>query len=142
MIRADLRRVPSRLDRIAHACLSEAEESLRESSLTVTEQLNELPDYPLDPERMKEAVGSLLSESIRRAGSGARLRVTVKGGRHAIMVSAKAPGEGIDPDDAPLAVPARAAEIAEAHGGRAWANGRPGRGITFYLTLPVPPIDV
>ena len=137
---ATLHRAPARLDRIARECLAAAAASLQGHALTVDDQVaGDLPDYPMDELRMREAVGCLLEESIRRADASSRLRLTVKAGRHGIMLSVKAPGRGIDPRRDQDAVPTRAADIAAAHGGRAWANGRAGRGVTFYLTLPLPP---
>ncbi|MGH9866573.1 MAG: hypothetical protein ACREAA_00205 [Candidatus Polarisedimenticolia bacterium] len=135
-----LHRAPARLDRIARECLVEAAQSLQGHALTVSEQLaGDLPDYPMDAPRIKEAVVCLLEESIRLAAANSRLRLTVKAGRHGLMLSVKAPGPGIDPLHEKDAVPERAAGIAAAHGGRVWANGAVGRGVTFYLTLPIPP---
>jgi len=127
----------TRLDEIARACLREAGEALRGRGLTVAEQVpGEFPEHPADRAMVARGVEAMLHEAIQRAAPGSQLRVTVKAGPHAFMISIKAPGEGVDPAASEQAVPRAATEAAAAHGGRAWANGLPGRGITFYLTLP------
>ncbi len=136
---------PERLDALVEECLREAARPLAERSLSVTHQIGvDLPDHPMDRPLMKEAIHCLLGEAIRSAARGARLRITVKANRSALMLSVKAPGPGLSAvqreilftGDARPGTLARARAIVDAHGGVAWANGLPGRGATFYVTLP------
>jgi hypothetical protein len=130
---------------VARECLQEAAPRIQAGALTVSEQMAEPAEIAgaapgsVDRALLKRGVAALIDEAIRRAARGSRLRITVKAGPHASMIAVKAPGDGIDPADADGAVPAAAVEAAAAHGGRAWANGRRGRGITWYLTLPAAP---
>jgi hypothetical protein len=54
------------------------------------------------------------------------------------MSSSLNPISEFDPDLEPAmrGVPSNTASIVEAHGGRSWAVGSPGRGATFYFSLP------
>ncbi|HKY32916.1 MAG TPA: ATP-binding protein [Candidatus Polarisedimenticolia bacterium] len=141
-----LRLEPARLDVLVDECLDEAEPEISGRSLSVARLLaRAIPEHPLDRLLMKEAVRALLDEAIRRAGEAARLRVMVKSGPNALMFAVKAPGAGLDAaqrealfEKKPLpGTPARARAIVTAHGGSVWANGMPGKGVTFYATLPV-----
>ena len=99
----------------------------------------------MDRVLIKEALDCLIREAISRAAATSRLRVTIKSNRNALMFAVKAPGSGLtepqreglftgEPRPGTLA---RARAIVVAHGGVAWANGLPGKGITYYLSLPI-----
>ncbi len=139
-------RAPERFDQVVEECLKEADRELAARSLTVTHQIGaEIPEYPLDRPLVKEAVHCMISEAIRSAHDSGRLRVTVKASRHALMLAIKAPGPGLTEvkreilftGDARPSTMARARAIIAAHGGVTWANSMPGRGVTFYLSLPL-----
>ena len=139
-------RKPERLDSLLEECLREAGNDMAERSLAVTHQVGgEIPDYPLDRGLIKEAVRCLLTKAIRATRDSGRLRVTLKSNQNAVMLAVKAPGQGLtdvqreilftgDPDPGTLA---RVRSIVSAHGGVTWANSMPGKGITYYLSLPV-----
>ena len=141
-----LKRRPEHLDRIVGECLDEAAAALAARGVAVKRHIDAgIPDYPLDRALFKEAVGILIAEAIRVVKPVRGLRVTVKGGRNALMVAVKAPGPGLDDerretlfagDPAPGTL-ARARAIIASHEGVMWANGIAGLGITFYITLPV-----
>jgi len=136
---------PIRLGDLVEECLkgrSTAGDELR----PITKQIAaELPEYPIDPGLMKEAIEILLREASARASATARLRLTVKANRSALMLAVKSPGPGLDTaqrgtlfegEPRPCSLP-RAREIIVAHGGVIWANGLPGKGITYYFSLPI-----
>jgi len=139
---------PVRLDTVVEECLDEAAPALAARSLAVTRQIGSgLGESLMDRALVKEAVACLLAEAIRSVETGGRLRVTVKANRSAAMLAVKAPGEGLTEvqreilftGEAKPGTLARARAIVTAHGGMAWANGRPARGATYYVTLPARP---
>jgi len=146
---------PVRLDAVVEDCLKEASGQLAARALAVTRQIGSGIDASMmDRALVKEAVSSLIAAAIRSVEPGGRLRVTVKANRNATMLAVKAPGPGLTEvqreilftGDAKPGTLARARAIVTAHGGMAWANGRPGRGATYYVTLPTrtaaePPAD-
>lgn len=141
----DPRPTPQRLDDLVRECLQDAQRDLAERSLAVTRQMAaDVPELPIDPDLMKEALAILVRDVIRHATPSTRLRVTVKAGRNAQMVALKSAGTGLTDvqremlftGEARSGSLARARSIVDAHGGMLWANGRPGRGMTYYLTLP------
>ncbi|HET6372503.1 MAG TPA: HAMP domain-containing sensor histidine kinase [Candidatus Polarisedimenticolia bacterium] len=137
---------PERFDALIEECLKEAAPRLAARSLSVTHQLGpNLPEYELDRGLMKEAVHCMLAEAIKAAADSGRLRVTLKANSNALMLAVKAPGSGLTEVQREMLFTgevrpgtlAYARGIIAAHGGVAWANGMPGRGITFYLSLPI-----
>jgi len=137
---------PERLDELVRECLKEASGELASRSLTVTRQFGAgIPVYSMDRPLIKEALHNILSEAMRSVGESRRLRVTVKANRNAVMFAVKSPGPGLTQVQREMLFtgeplpgsPARAREIIAAHGGVTWANGIPGRGITYYFTLPI-----
>jgi K+-sensing histidine kinase KdpD len=139
------RPTPQHLDELVRECLMDAQRDLAERSLAVTRQMaTDIPALPLDPDLMREALGILVGEVIRHAAPATRVRVTVKAGRNAQMVALKSAGAGLTDvqremlftGEARPGTLARARSIVDAHGGVLWANGKPGRGMTYYLTLP------
>ncbi len=141
-----VRRRPERLDLILDECLRQAGPELAARSLAVTHQVGEeIPPYPLDRDLIKEVLSRLLEEAIHTTREPGRLRVTLRANRHALMLAIKAPGQGLsdvqreilftgEPDPGTLA---RVRSIVTAHGGVTWANAKPGKGTTYYLSLPV-----
>lgn len=139
----DLR--PGRLDLLVQERLRELSPEMARLSQSVTQQIStDVPERPVDHALIKEAVGCLVSAAMQHAGEGGRLRVTVKASRDAVMFSAKAAGAGLTQVQREMLFTgegrpgtlSRARAIVSAHGGVTWANGAPGRGLTFYMTLP------
>lgn len=133
---------PERLDRLVDECLAEAESRLSDRSLSVTRQIGAgILESSMDRPLMKEAVAGLIGEAIRSSEPSGRLRVTVKSSRDAVMFSVKARGAGMTDEQREALFTggrlAHAREILTAHGGMAWANSRPGRGTTFYVSFPL-----
>lgn len=136
---------PERLDRLVEECLAEAQPGLSRKSLSVVRQIADgIPESPMDRLLMKEAVAGLIAEAIRSSEPSGRLRVTVKSNRDALMFAVKSRGPGMTGRQREALFTggsghgglARARGILTAHGGMAWANGRPGRGTTFYISFP------
>ena len=127
-----------------------------------------LPLADADPQRLRQVVANLVWNALRHTPSGTR--VTVRAaltpgpspkGRGEILISVADDGPGIAPDELAhvfdrfwrgkraggegsglgLAI---ANELVRAHGGRMWADSRPGQGLscppgqgsTFYFTIP------
>jgi len=127
----------------------------------VTHSEPELPTVRGDFQRLKQVLHNLLSNALRYTPAGGRIEISVRrlwGTPDQIAISVHDSGPGIPGQDLPhlfdrfyrgdtsrarstggsglgLTI---AKEIVEAHGGRIWAESRPGEGSTFTVTLPVP----
>jgi len=113
------------------------------------------PEVRADRERLREVIDTLLAEAAACTRDGGRVRVCLKHNRAALMISIKDDGAGMsrheaealftDADRAPAPgapltlVKCRTA--ASSLGGNVFANAAPGKGSTFYLTLPPPKAD-
>jgi len=137
--------VPRRIDLIVDDCLAHAAAALAARNVGINRQYDkELPEYPLDPGLVTEAVAILLRAAVQRVEPGRGIRVTLRANRNALMFALKAPGQGLadadreaifngEPKPGTLA---RARQCIKTHGGVVWANGIAGLGITYYFTLP------
>ncbi len=130
--------------------------------ITLTTQVEpQLPTLKGDFQRLKQVLYNLLSNALRYTPANGHIEMTVKrlwGAQGRIAISVHDSGPGIPSQDLPhifdrfyrgdtsrtrttggsglgLAI---AKEIVEAHGGRIWAESRPGEGTTFTFTLPLP----
>ena len=114
-----------------------------------------LPEVLADEARVEQVLVNLIHNAIKFTPSGGRISISAKAKDNDIMVSVADTGIGIPPDDLPriferfykadksrtgggtglgLAI---AKHIAEAHGGRIWAESVEGKGSNFNFTLPL-----
>ncbi|MCO5166518.1 MAG: ATP-binding protein [Planctomycetes bacterium] len=121
----------------------------------VVERQDELPPVRVDPERIERAVANMAANALKYSPPDAPVRVRLRRVDGEVIVSVEDRGVGIPPDELPRlfekSFRARTAggveglglglyivrRIAEAHGGRVWAESRVGQGSTFHLALPV-----
>lgn len=124
--------------------------------LTARIQHGELPVISADPSLMRQALINLLSNALKfsRHVSEPRVEVSARPCDAGYVVSIEDNGAGFDPARAvELFQPFKRLDtsgrfdgsgvgltivrrIIERHGGRVWAEGRPGRGATFSFWLP------
>jgi PAS domain S-box-containing protein len=118
----------------------------------------ELPDRPVmlrvDPVRIGQVIRNLIGNAINFTEAGGRITVTMQARPARVRIEVADTGVGIDPNDLPklfqrfsqLAAGARrggtglglaiSKAIVEAHRGAIGVESEPGRGSTFWFTLP------
>ncbi len=116
-----------------------------------------LPAVPLDNDRLLQVLKNLLGNAIKYTPEGGTITVAAEVRSEVIQVSVKDNGPGISGDQlqlifekfrqvstpgAPLVKGtglglAIVKKIITAHGGKVWAESKPGSGSTFYFTLPL-----
>jgi histidine kinase len=112
-----------------------------------------------DRERIHQVLFNLLDNAVRFTPAGGRVTVSADGHNGSVDVHVADTGPGIPPEHLPrlferfyradlarsqkdggtgigLAI---ARSVVEAHGGRIWADSRPGEGSVFTFELPVAP---
>ena len=121
----------------------------------------ELPDLQADPALVRQVFANLLANGIKFSGSAVQPRVEVGATRSPEGVVFHVRDNGVGFTEAQvreLFVPFRrlhadrfeghgigltiVRRIVERHGGRLWAEGRPGEGATFYFTLEAQPSTI
>ena len=140
------------LERAASAHQGQAQE--KGVSLLVDADSN-LPSVDVDPERMAQVLGNLISNALRYTSAGGRIDLRGEQTNHAIQLMIGDDGAGIAADALPniferfyradssrqdngesgLGLPI-AKSIVEAHGGSIAVSSQPGFGTTFTITLP------
>jgi signal transduction histidine kinase len=147
---------PTRLAarQVASNCL-EAQETLA-SSASVALRLDvpeNLPEIWADRDRLLQVFENLIGNAVKFTPPGGLVTVAAAPQDGDVQFSVADTGEGIAPDDLPHVFDrfwqARKAErrgaglglpivkgIVEAHGGRIWVESTPGRGSTFFFTIP------
>ncbi len=120
------------------------------------EVAGDLPPVMADPARVEQVVNNLVGNAIRYSPGGGEVRVRLDRDGGEARVSVADSGVGIPADrldrifekfyrvDNELTRQVRGTglglsicrELVEAHGGRIWVESTPGRGSTFFFTLP------
>jgi two-component system phosphate regulon sensor histidine kinase PhoR len=132
---------------------TEAEELQMTVRLDVDETTPET--IQADPAMVDRAVANLLNNALAHAGEGSAITLRLAGRGDDILVSVADTGRGIPADKLPYLFDAfyRTSKnhggsglglfivktIVEAHGGRIWAESKPGEGSAFIFTLPKQP---
>ncbi len=117
----------------------------------------DLPELNMDPDRMVQVLGNLVSNALRYTPADGRIILCAQQIDDRIQLSVRDTGTGITPDDLPhvfdrfyrgdksrhrngdsssglgLAI---AKSIVEGHNGRIWVESQPDQGTTFYIQLP------
>jgi signal transduction histidine kinase len=116
-----------------------------------------LPDIEIDPQRITQVLGNLISNALRHTPTGGEVVVSAHRDQNGICFTVRDTGTGIDPADLPYIFErfyrvdrarsrssggaglglAIARRLVEAHGGQIWATSTPGQGTTVSFSLPV-----
>lgn len=115
----------------------------------------ELPALTIDPDRMAQVVGNVLSNAVKYTPEGGRIAVRATADEEAVRIAVTDNGPGIAPEEQALVFepfyrtrhPQRFSEglglglsiarsLTEAHGGTLTLVSAPGEGSTFVITLP------
>ena len=121
-----------------------------------TEIAPDLPTVNLDPDRMQQTIGIVISNALRYTPPQGSITVAAKTDRASVTIEVADTGSGIAPEDVPhvfdrfyRADKSRAREsggsglglaiaksIVEAHGGSIVARSKTGQGTTLQISLP------
>ena len=146
--------VPTSFERVFSAAMANLKIAVEESGAIVTH--DELPDEIADEMQMVQLFQNLIGNAIKfRSHESPQIHVSARAGDDEWIFSVKDDGIGIDPqffdriftifqrlhkrDEYPgtgigLTV---SKKIVERHGGRIWLESEPGKGTTFYFTIPM-----
>lgn len=151
---ADLELSTVPLDTVLDEALQSLVVSLGETAVSHVVR-EPLPPVRADRTLMRQVFVNLLGNALKFSTDQAQALVSVRGDRspHEVVVEVRDNGIGFPPDRAAeLFAPFKrlhgqdydgtgigltiVRRIVERHGGRVWAEGRPGQGASFYFSLP------
>ncbi len=128
--------------------------SAAEKSITLKlERMTDLPVLNVDGERILQVLSNLLNNAIKFSPPGSEVTLEVERENGKAIFCVRDQGQGIDPEHIPhifdrfwksrngsggaglgLAI---VRGIVESHGGRVWVQSAPGRGSSFYFSVPI-----
>jgi PAS domain S-box-containing protein len=151
-----LEKAPTRISKLIQEAVAEA--SLRDNEHEIAMDIGKgLPKANIDARRIRQVVDNILDNAIKYSGEGSEVVVRARRARSGLLVSITDHGIGIPTEsldkvfDLMYRVEQRLASdregaglglsickgLIEAHGGRIWVESEPGKGSTFYFTLPL-----
>ena len=150
-----LKREPTNLAELIRDTVSNFEAQAREKEITISTSFGESEDANIDPQRVREVLTNLLSNALRYTPRSGEVKVSVtesgSAPERAVTISVEDNGPGIESGDLPhisdrfykssdsggmglgLSI---AKYLAEAHGGKIWADSAMGKGTKISFTLP------
>ncbi|KKM09318.1 hypothetical protein SY88_19305 [Clostridiales bacterium PH28_bin88] len=148
---------PVALNEVAEEVLAELGAGLREGCMTVRMEFPpDLPEVPADRERLRQVLANLVDNAIKYTPAGGEITMGGSLAGEEVQVWVKDTGIGIPAPDLDRVFErfyrvdkgrsrhsggtglglSIVKHIVENHGGRVWVDSEPGRGSTFYFTLP------
>ncbi|HEY55304.1 MAG TPA: PAS domain S-box protein [Dehalococcoidia bacterium] len=120
---------------------------------------DKIPPLYADTLRLERILYNLLENAVKYSPQGGEIKVSVEADEEYLVIGVSDQGIGISPADrAKLFAPFQRLEefrpkgtrgvglgllvcqrLVEAHGGRIWVESKPGKGSTFFFTLPLKP---
>ena len=147
---------PVRIDVVAHDVIQRIKKqtSRHHFSMDFPETL---PPVNVDSLRLERILYNLLENAVKYSPKGGEIKVAAKQDKDHLVISVADRGIGISPvGQAKLFEPFQQLDqagshrnkgaglgllvcrrLVEAHGGRIWVESKPGRGSTFFFTLPL-----
>ena len=141
---------------LEHSALAHAVEARERGIDLHVEASDDLPEFKVDPDRMTQVLGNLVSNSLRYTPEGGEIALTAARDNQDIVLVVRDSGSGIAPDDVTqifdrfyrsdrsrqqngesglgLAI---AKSIVQAHGGTISAASTLGKGTTFSIRMPL-----
>lgn len=149
---ADLQLRPTQPETLIHHSLGIIKHEAQSAGIRVKEIIDApLPDACLDPDRFTQVLLNLYINAMQAMKNGGDLTVDVRCEGDALRFAVSDTGEGIGPDNqAAVFNPyyttkkkgtglglAIAYKIIESHNGTLWLESTPGKGTTFFISIPL-----
>lgn len=153
-----LQREPISLAGVASQAVEAIRPRAEEKGLSLEFDLPaDLPDVEADALRVGQVLRNLLENALRHTAEGGRICLAARRSGNEVEVRVEDTGSGIAAEDLPYIFErfyradksraratggaglglAIARQLVLAHGGRIWVESTPGKGSTFFFTLPV-----
>ncbi|MGE5392222.1 MAG: sensor histidine kinase [Candidatus Saccharibacteria bacterium] len=151
--------LPTELDTIIKGLIKEKERLIRKKRLTISFNVEQepFPEVKTEPNKIKQAIGNLLSNAITYTGEGGHIKIHLERLDGMALVKVEDNGAGIPKDQqnqvfrkffrgsnilnyenvgTGLGLYITKAFI-ENSGGKIWFKSQEGKGTSFYFTLPI-----
>jgi two-component system sensor histidine kinase HydH len=149
---ADLQLRPTPPELLIKNSLRIIRHEAQSAGIRVKEKIDvRLPELHLDPDRFSQVLLNLYINAIQSMKHGGDLTVDVSMKREAVLFAVSDTGEGISPEDQPAVFNpyyttkkkgtglglAIVHKIVEGHNGAIWLESAPGKGTTFFVSIPL-----